>query len=433
MALPLFKVTKAPRVTQTNPVESFFGAQKQRTRREGLLAQAETQFEAGQNTFEDFSGRVSQLQQKAIGAVERGDFEQRRIFGQSREYDRLDTDKASAFSRGDLSADDYKAYLDNTLGRFAVGSTQHTERLAEIETLEFEQTQNDITNVLSDFNLGRLTFEETLAQLDQFQGQFEAGTEISEQLADTLDDVRQTAVNRELSDLAGQYQRGEITSDQYMESIQGAGAILTGGDQAAPGGQDPYSDLVIEGLGTFGEVISNIQEGINVGEQQRQADLYASGQTTFEDYSKFLSGQLNLYNDGTTRSTELQDQWKGAYMNELDAYTTEVQGQYEQGLLGPNEYASFLDWAAKRREAGPKMTTDFKEFESKRKEGTAGTNSKVKVPPKLKKKPLGALKKQRREINDKIAKARKNDKPKKVAKLKKQRARVNKAILFKRK
>ena len=449
MAQTLRTIAAPKETTTTSAQDSYFGAIKQRQRRTTKANVAETEFEAGRQTFSQFSDVLGRIGGKAVGPSEQAGLSSQRSAGQITEYNNQDSSKSAAYARGDISYDEYSSFLNSTLNRYVPGSSQFLQRTADIRTEQINKAYSDINDITARFNRNEITLDEAESSIYGFASQFAIGTDERDAIDNSVRAVRNTYATNEVTRLNDQFTNGEISAADYQQGLQNLAGTVTGGAGEDQEFTDQFTDIgnvLIDGI-SLADRISGVISTQRDNDFTRLQNGFNAGTTTFNEYATFLNQELQGLNAEANTSKEFTDAWKGAYSIALDRYDAQILAEF--GQTSP-EYKDFLNWKGDRLAEGNKLVLDLPGFKATPTTAPAPVVSanppsatqpakakktfpNVKVPPAIAKKKIPVLKKQKKNLISQIAKARKNNKPNKVAKLKKKRNQVSKALLKKRK
>lgn len=365
MATPLYKYTQVPKTLTTSYEDAYYGAQKQRARREAKLGEAQASYEAGQTTFEDFSNTANRILTGSVGLPERTDVSNLQLAEQEREFSTLDAEQAAAYAQGKLSYDEYKTYLEQTLGRYQDTSAQYLQRQSDLSQLAIDKTFRDIDNLTTEFNTGELQYQDYIGQLQSYLTGYEVGSDQYQSILDYANKANQQSATNQYNSLYDQYSAGQITYQDYLSGVKNIGFQLQTDLTGATSGGSVDDVFITDSSGnqvSVGDALTGITENYNQQQVTQYDDDYAKGKISFETYAEFLKGQLGSYQEGVAQYEELGTMWEDAYKTELDRYYATQQGLFEAGKLKDKEWAQFNKWYKKQVNKGPQQTTEFNTF-----------------------------------------------------------------------
>lgn len=240
------------------------------------------------------------------------------------------------FQQGDISYQDYQDFLAKQKTR-AVGAPEQREvGQAEAQGLNIER-QREETEAAGRYDRGEITYDEYLNTLKGFQQRYVPDTPEYQRVQEQIGGLQEAKTQRTDNQWATDFAEGRVSYQQYSDYI---------GDRIAATGA---------GTAEFNE-LNEILKGAGVTQQQVADDAmlnkFQNNAISYDDYINYLSGRLDNTVEGTGKSNAYKAAWRNAYNDQLKILDDEMFQKEQSGVIGPEEYKAYLAWRSKKASQG---------------------------------------------------------------------------------
>lgn len=250
---PAYKFTQIPKEAIFDASAAFYGAEKQRTRRNAKLGQAQTQLETGQIDLGNFNDQASRILGMAVGLPERQNIADKQVAGTQLSTDRTYAELQQKYDSGQITYDQMLAGLREAGSRFNLSTTsfqrKYTSNVADLNPDEVRIGPNqiavkDIITGITDklhtdnqfrkkteYDAGQISFQEYADFLSGELNYYVDGTSQDADLQGVFKSAYQTELGRYYTQVKGAYDAGTISDEEWAQFNNWYSGKLSAGPQ----------------------------------------------------------------------------------------------------------------------------------------------------------------------------------------------------------